>query len=191
MPLWTYCSLFLFLHLAVVGARKNKYKSTVLNRARTPGVLIEGLSGSAWACIRWPWVKWCKRRLMWGSVGDPLLLPSATERSYQKSGNHTDTADSKVNSLFVLARPLSHSELAKGWPRLSRLTWSMYQIWFGVVNSDPGSLESQESSKLILIGTLFLPQTLTQAPLWATGCLKLVTAVVFQPLLGGQHTDST
>lgn len=59
------------------------------------------------------------------------------------------------------------------------------------VNVNSGSLESKKGSKLVLIGALFLPPPLTQAPLWATGCLKLVTAAVFQPLFRGQHADFT
>lgn len=72
-----------------------------------------------------------------------------------------------MNSAFVLAHALSHTGLGLGLAalQLSRLSWSKFQAWFGVVNLDPGSLESKEGSKLVLIGTLFLPLTLAQAPL--------------------------
>lgn len=96
-----------------------------------------------------------------------------------------------MNSVFVLACSLSHTGLGYRAGCTPIVSAELYQAWFGVVNLDPGSLESKEGSKLVLIGTLFLPLTLAQAPLGAIGCLKLVTAVVFQPLFRGQHTDFT
>lgn len=164
----------------------------MLNRELTTSAQFGGLRGFAWGSMRWCPVKWCNRRQMWGSVGDPLLLPSTVERSYQRVEIIQILCSQNEQCLCLSSFFISHwAGLGLAALRLSRLSWSKYQAWFGVVNLDPGSLESKEGSKLVLIGTLFLPLTPAQAPLWAIGCLKLVTAVVFQPLFRGQHTDFT
>lgn len=108
---------------------------------KTPGKLIGGLGGSTWDCIRWPSVKWCKRRLMWGSVGGPLLLPSAIGEIISKERKSHRYCGVQMNAVFVLASRLSHTELRKSCLRLLRLTQSMHPIWYGVVNLNPGSLE--------------------------------------------------
>lgn len=148
--------------------------------------------GFAWGYICEGPVKWCNWRLIWGSVGDPLLVPSTMKRSYQRLEIIQTLWTQNEQCLCLSSLFISHwvgLGLTALW--LSWLSRSKYQAWCGVVNLDPGSLESKEGSKLVLIGTLFLPLTLAQAPLWAIGCLKLVTAVVFQPLFRGQHTDFT
>lgn len=178
------------VYLVYVPGKRNI--KAVLNRELTASVWFGGLYGFAWGYIRWRPVKWCNWRLMWGSVGDPLLLSSTVERSYQRVEIihilWTQNEQRLCLSSFFISQWAGSGLAAL---RLSRLSWSKYQAWFGVVNLDPGSLESKEGSKLVLIGTLFLPLTLARAPLWAIGCLKLVTAVVFQPLFRGQHTDFT
>lgn len=164
----------------------------VFNQNLTTSQQFGGPRAFAWGYIGWRPVKWCNWRLLWGSVGGPLLLPSAMEWSYQRVETTLILWTPNERCLCLSSFFSSHwVGLGLAALRLSRLSSSKYQVWFGVVNLDPGSLESKEGSKLVLMGTLFLPLTPAQAPLWALGCLKLVTAVVLQPLFRGQHTDFT
>lgn len=160
-------------------ARKNKYESMVLIRGRASGVLTGDLHRVWFKRRKMHLMHQTKQMVMCGREGDPGDYPQ--QWKWSKMAEMTQFPKNKdlVHSFF-------HTGAGEGWHG-----WLKRGLKPGVVNLHTGCLESWEGPKLALISTLCLPPTLTPAPLWTAGCLKLVTAVMSQPLFRGQHTGFT